>query len=254
MGNYSMTDLRPALACAPVGCPGLIGLPVAHASGVPGLAGSTSFRVALPVARTVGVLPRPESASSYHGRPAIHGRLGPHPRCTRRARGVHRLRGDQEPSAGEAQGATPSGAGPIANQVVGAHLAAISGGSRASALPRTSCRRDDSPEPAADAGGMSRADMDGRRPDVGAGRGDIRLGIPAAVAGRPRTSFRASPLQQEAACSVGNRNLLMRAPRAYARTPPGYDNAGQMPGVMRISAARRISRARPGNGARPLPS
>ena len=33
-----------------------------------------------------GVLPRPESASSYHGRPpAIHGRLGAHPRCTRRA-------------------------------------------------------------------------------------------------------------------------------------------------------------------------
>ncbi len=38
--------------------------------------------------------------------------------------------------------------------------------------------RDDGSVPAVDAGGCPEPAMDGRRPDVGAGRGDIRLGIP----------------------------------------------------------------------------
>ncbi len=41
-----------------------------------------------------------------------------------------------------------------------------------------SSRADDGSGPAVDAGGCPEPAMDGRRPDVGAGRGDIRLGIP----------------------------------------------------------------------------
>ncbi len=56
-----------------------------------------------------GVLPRPESASSYHGRPpAIHGRLGAHPPMHATGSGVRRLRyGEQKRWSAVAREGTP---------------------------------------------------------------------------------------------------------------------------------------------------
>ena len=151
-----------------------------------------------------GVLPRPESASSYHGRPpAIHGRLGTHPPVRATGTDLLRLRhGQQRARNRSCPCLTPHGNQPRP--------------SRSGQLPRLthrrrlSSRRDDRSGPAVDAGGCPEPAMDGRRPDVGAGRGDIRLGIPL----WPRWATPGSPW-----ASVSPNADLFRA-RDHARPLP----------------------------------
>ena len=84
-------------------------------------------------------------------------------------------------------------------------------------------KRDDSSGPAADAGGCPEPAMDGRRPDVVAGRGDIRLGIPL----WPRRAARAPPVLW----------LWLRASRASAalRARLELRQSGENPEKSRVS-------------------
>ena len=76
-------------------------------------------------------------------------------------------------------------------------------------------KRDDGSKHAADAGGCPEPAMDGRRPDVGAGRGDIRLGIPL----WPRRAARAAATRAPAPAPAPGRRLARRLRACWLKAP-----------------------------------